>query len=94
MAGTKKKRRRNFRAARLRRKLRLRHAFLDRGGRHGVSCYQCDLPDDVSEHAAEIPAGHPSPEAQEKAPPETGAVFSDDARPKDDEGHDHEHSAT
>jgi len=92
MAGTKQKRRRNFRAARLRRKLRLRHAFLDRGGRSEVSYYQCDLPE--TGHAAELPAGHPSPEAQEKAPPETGAVFSDDARPTDDEGHEHEHSTT
>jgi hypothetical protein len=44
---------------------------------------QCDLPD--TGHAAAHSAGHPSPQAQEKAPPETGAVFSDE-RPKDDEG--------
>ncbi|MGX0977202.1 hypothetical protein ACSSVY_002930 [Roseovarius sp. MBR-51] len=87
MAETKAQRRRNFRAARLRRKLRLRQAMLDRGKRYIVSSSQCDLPE--TGHAVANATGHPSPEAQEKAPSETGAVFSDEA-PQDDEGHDDE----
>lgn len=94
MAEKKQKRRRNYYAARLRRKLRLRQAFIDRSDKIGVSCFLCDLPDQVSEHAAKISAGHPSPEAQgESTDPPTGAAFSDE-RPNDDEGHDHEDPAT
>lgn len=90
MAESKAKRRWNFRATRLRRKLRLRQAMLDQDERYIVSSVQCDLPDRVSEHAAEIPAGHPSPEAQgESTDPETGAAFSDEA-PQDDEGNEDE----
>ncbi|MBS4011993.1 MAG: hypothetical protein KGZ72_14710 [Roseovarius sp.] len=91
MGTTSNQRRRNFRAARLRQKLRIRRAILDERLRDNVSSLQCDLLD--TGHAVANAAGHPSPEAQEKAPPETGAVFSD-ARPKDDEGQEHEHSAS
>lgn len=96
MGAAADRRRRNFRAARLRQKLRLRRSFLDGAQRDNVSFSQCDLLD--NEHAAADSAGHPSPEAQEKAPPETGADFSDE-RPTDDEGCDddddeHEHAST
>jgi hypothetical protein len=84
-------RRRNFRAARLRQKLRIRRTILDERQRDNVSLSQCDLPE--TGHAVANAIGHPSPEAQEKAPPATGAVFSD-TRPNDDEGQEHEHSAT
>lgn len=60
-------RKRNFHAARLRRKLRLRCAILDRAQDVQVMFSQCDLPDHGSEHAAENPVGNPSPEATEKA---------------------------
>ncbi|MDF2140804.1 hypothetical protein [Paenirhodobacter sp. CAU 1674] len=60
-------RKRNFHAARFRRKLRLRRAMLDSAKDVPVLFHQCDLPDLVSEHAAENPAGNPSPEATEKA---------------------------
>lgn len=85
MAETKATRRRNFRAARLRRKLRLRQAMLDREQRYIVSYRKCDLPE--TGHAVANAAGHPSPAAQGESTPETGAVFSDEA-PQDDEGHD------
>ena len=85
MAAPKATRKQNFRAARLRRKLRLRRALFDGNMLNAVSEYQCDLPGDEPEHAAGDPAGHPSPEAQEKALPEmNGATFCD-ARPDDDE---------
>jgi len=81
MGGSSRARARaNFLATRLRQKLRLRRETLDEMQCDNVSLPQCDLPE--TGHAAEISAGHPSPEAQEKAPPETGAVFSD-ARPTD-----------
>lgn len=60
-------RRRNFRAARLRRKLRLRRSDIDNVSGFDVDFSQCDLPDQVSEHAAETPAGPPSLKAWEKA---------------------------
>lgn len=66
MGKTKQQRRRNFRAARLRRKLRLRQQTLDRMQCDNVSYAQCDCPAETGAPARQIP-GHPSPEAQEKA---------------------------
>lgn len=73
MGKAKQQRRRNFRAARLRRKLRLRQQTLDRMQCDNVFYAQCDLP--PSGHAAANSAGHPSPEAQEKAPPRNRGDF-------------------
>lgn len=76
-AGDKQERRRNFRAARFRRKLRLRRAMLDRAQDVQASFPQCDLPGLAPEHAAENPAGNPSPEATEKAQPPQQGRFLD-----------------
>ena len=77
MTSDKQARRRNFHAARFRRKLRLRRAMLDQVQCNHVLFSQCDLPDLVSEHAAENPAGNPSPEATEKAQPPQPGRFLD-----------------
>ena len=73
---TKSARRRNFRAARLRRKLRLARAAgtVDQSHSNVISYHQCDCVDIPAPQP--VNPGSPFADAQEKAPPETGAAVS------------------
>lgn len=71
------KRRHNFRAARLRRKLRLRRFKLDPNRCYSITYSQCDLSEHGSDPASQTKAGHPSPKAQEKAQPQQSGPLSD-----------------